>query len=197
MSVAITRLSMSATELRREAARLKDARAARRLLAIALVLEGSDRTHAAEACGMDRQTLRDWVHRYNAEGVEGLCNRKSAGPTPRLGPEQKAKLAELVEAGPDPDKDGVVRWRGIDLKRKIEDLFGVTMHERTVGKLLAGLGYVRLSTRPQHPESDPEAQEDFKKVSPKRSRGAYRRAPRASRSRSGSRMKPALASKAR
>ena len=197
MSVAITRLSMSATELRREAARLKDALAARRLLAIALVLEGSDRTHAAEACGMDRQTLRDWVHRYNAEGVEGLCNRKSAGPTPRLGPEQKAKLAELVEAGPDPDKDGVVRWRGIDLKRKIEDLFGVTMHERTVGKLLAGLGYVRLSTRPQHPESDPEAQEDFKKVSPKRSRGAYRRAPRASRSRSGSRMKPALASKAR
>ena len=197
MSVAITRLSMSATELRREAARLKDARAARRLLAIALVLEGSDRTHAAEACGMDRQTLRDWVHRYNAEGVEGLCNRKSAGPTPRLGPEQKATLAELVEAGPDPDKDGVVRWRGIDLKRTIEDLFGVTMHERTVGKLLAGLGYVRLSTRPQHPESDPEAQEDFKKVSPKRSRGAYRRAPRASRSRSGSRMKPALASKAR
>ena len=90
MSVAITRLSMSATELRREAARLKDAKAARRLLAIALVLEGSDRTHAAETCGMDRQTLRDWVHRYNAEGVEGLCNRKSAGPTPRLGPEQKA-----------------------------------------------------------------------------------------------------------
>ena len=197
MSVAITRLSMSATELRREAARLKDAKAARRLLAIALVLEGSDRTHAAEACGMDRQTLRDWVHRYNAEGVEGLCNRKSAGPTPRLGPEQKAKLAELVEAGPDPDKDGVVRWRRIDLKKKIEVLFGVTLHERTVGKLLAELGYVRLSTRPQHPESDPEAQEDFKKVSPKRSRGAYRRAPRASRSRSGSRMKPALASKAR
>ena len=51
MSVAITRLNMSAAELRREAARLKDARAARRLLAIALVLEGSDRTHAAETCG--------------------------------------------------------------------------------------------------------------------------------------------------
>ena len=139
MSVAITRLNMSAAELRREAARLKDAKAARRLLAIALVLEGSDRTHAAETCGMDRQTLRDWVHRYNAEGVEGLCNRKSAGRTPLLGPEEKAKIAALVEAGPDPDRDGVVRWRRIDLKRKIEDLFGVTMHERTVGKLLAAL----------------------------------------------------------
>jgi transposase len=169
MSVAITRLNMSAAELRREAARLKDAKAARRLLAIALVLEGSHRTHAAETCGMDRQTLRDWVHRYNAEGVNGLCNRKSAGRTPLLGSKEKAKIAELVEAGPDPDRDGVVRWRRIDLKKKIEDLFGVTMHERTVGKLLAGLGYVRLSTRPQHPESDPEAQEDPKKASPSRS----------------------------
>lgn len=197
MSVEITRLDMSPAELRREAARLKDARAARRVLAIALVLEGSDRTHAAKACGVDRQTLRDWVHRYNAEGVEGLCNRKSAGRTPRLGPDEKAKIAELVEAGPDPDKDGVVRWRRIDLKKKIDELFGVAMHERTVGKLLAELGYVRLSTRPQHPGSDPEAQKAFKKASPRRPPRAYRRAPRASRSRSGSRTKPASASKAR
>jgi transposase len=197
MSIEITRLDMSPGELGREAARLKDARAARRLLAIALVLEGSDRAHAAETCGMDRQTLRDWVHRYNAEGVAGLSNRKPEGRKARLGPDAKAKIAALVEAGPDPDRDGVVRWRRIDLKRKIEELFGVTMHERTVGKLLAGLGYVRLSTRPQHPGSDPEAQEDFKKASPRRSPGAYRQALRASRSRSGSRTRPASASKAR
>ena len=197
MSIAITRLGMSAQELRRRAARLKDARAARRLLAIALVLEGSDRTRAAEACGMDRQTLRDWVHRYNSEGVEGLSNRKSAGRTPRLDAEQKAKIANLVEAGPDPDKDGVVRWRRIDLKRKIEELFGVTMHERTVGKLLAGLGYVRLSVRPRHPKSDPEVQEDFKKTLPRRSPRAYRRARTASRSKSGSKTKLASASRAR
>jgi transposase len=197
MSVAITRLDVSAGELRRQASRLKDARAARRLLAIALVLDGSDRASAAEACGMDRQTLRDWVHRYNAEGVAGLCNRPSAGRPPRLGPDERAKIAALVESGPDPEVDGVVRWRRIDLKRKIEELFGVAMHERTVGKLLERLGYVRLSTRPQHPGSDPEAQEAFKKVSPRRSPGAYRRAPRASRSRSGSRTKRASVSKAR
>ncbi|NQW49930.1 MAG: winged helix-turn-helix domain-containing protein, partial [Rhodospirillales bacterium] len=177
--------------------RLKDARAARRVLAIALVLEGSDRTHAAKACGMDRQTLRDWVHRYNGEGIVGLSNRKPEGRKARLGPEQKAKIAGLVEAGPDPDKDGVVRWRRIDLKNKIEALFGVTMHERTVGKLLAELGYVRLSTRPQHPESDPAAQEAFKKLSPGRSVRAYRRAHTASRLKSGSRTKLASASKAR
>jgi transposase len=197
MSVEITRLDMLPAELRREASRLKDARAARRVLAIALVLEGSDRTHAATACGMDRQTLRDWVHRYNVEGIAGLSNRKPEGRKARLGPEQKAKIAGLVEAGPDPGKDGVARWRRIDLKKKIEVLFGVTLHERTVGKLLAELGYVRLSTRPQHPESDPAAQEAFKKLSPRRSARTYRRVRTASRSKSGSRTKLASASKAR
>lgn len=197
MSVEITRLDMQPAELRREASRLKDARAARRVLAIALVLEGSERTHAAKACGMDRQTLRDWVHRYNVEGIAGLSNRKPEGRKARLGPEQKAKIAGLVEAGPDPDKDGVVRWRRIDLKKKIEVLFGVTLHERTVGKLLAELGYVRLSTRPQHPESDLAAQEAFKKLSPRRSARTYRRVRTASHSKSGSRTKLASASKAR
>lgn len=197
MSVAITRLDMLPGELRREASRLKDARAARRVLAVALVLEGSGRTHAAKACGMDRQTLRDWVHRYNVEGIGGLFNRRPVGRKARLGAEQKAKIAGLVEAGPDPDKDGVVRWRRIDLKKKIEVLFGVTMHERTVGKLLAELGYVRLSTRPQHPASDPAAQETFKKLSPGRSARAYLPVRTASRSKSGSRTKLASASKAR
>ena len=73
-----------------------------------------------------------------------------------------------IRAGPDPETDGVVRWRRIDLKRKIEERFGVTMHERTVGKQLASLGFRRLSARPQHPKSDPDAQEAFKKTSPQR-----------------------------
>ena len=84
MAVAITRRDLSATELRRKAARSRDADAARRILAIALVLEGRTRTEAAETCGMDRQTLRDWVHRYNAEGLAGLANRRAPGPAPRL-----------------------------------------------------------------------------------------------------------------
>ena len=76
-----------------------------------------------------------------------------------------AELASWVEAGPDPEADGVVRWRCIDLKRRIEAVFGVELHERTVGKLLAALGYRRLSVRPQHPKADPEAQAAFKKTS--------------------------------
>jgi len=165
MAVAITRRDMSARELRAAASKATDAKAARRMLALALVMEGVDRRTAAETCGMDRQTLRDWVHRYNAEGLEGLSNRRSAGPAPRLNPEQKAELAQMVHEGPDPMTDGVVRWRRVDLQRAIEEHFGVKMHERTVGKQLAGLGFRRLSVRPQHPKSDPEAQEAFKKTS--------------------------------
>ena len=66
MAVKITRTNMTVQELRLAAAKSKDAKAARRMLAIALLLDGVDRKQAAESCGMDRQTLRDWVHRYNA-----------------------------------------------------------------------------------------------------------------------------------
>jgi len=167
MAVAITRTDMSARELQAAAAKTADAKAARRMLALALVLEGADRKTAAETCGMDRQTLRDWVHRYNAEGLEGLSNRRSPGPSPRLSPAQKAELARMVREGPDPAVDGVVRWRRVDLQRRIEARFGVAMHERTVGKQLAALGFRRLSVRPQHPKSDPDTQETFKKTSPR------------------------------
>ena len=152
MAVEIRRRDLTPAQLRAAAGKAKDGRAARRMLAIALVLEGMDRKTAAESCGMDRQTLRDWVHRYNAEGLGGLTNRPSPGPPPRLTPDQKAALAAVVAHGPDPARDGVVRWRRIDLKRWIEATFGVVMHERTVGKQLAALGFVRLSVRPQHPK---------------------------------------------
>jgi transposase len=168
MTVKITREGSSVSELRMAASRTNDARAARRILAIALVLEGADRRTAAEACGMDRQTLRDWVHRYNAEGLAGLANRRSPGARPLLTREQKAELAALVEAGPDPERDGVVRWRRVDLQARIETRFGVKMHERTVGKQLASLGFRLLSVRPRHPKTDEGAQEAYKKSSPKR-----------------------------
>lgn len=59
---------------------------------------------------MDRRTLRDWVHRFNESGLEGLINVKPTGRRPKLSAEQRDVLRELVEAGPDPEKDGVVRW---------------------------------------------------------------------------------------
>jgi transposase len=79
-----------------------------------------------------------------------------------------SELTAWLEAGPDPAADGVVRWRRQDLRVRIASAFGVELHERTVGKYLAALGYRRLSVRPRHPKSDPEAQEAFKKTLPKR-----------------------------
>jgi transposase len=167
------------------------------MLALALVLEGGSREEAARAAGMDRQTLRDWVHRYNAEGLAGLRDRPRPGRKPRLKPEQEAELATAVERGPDPDRDGVVRWRRVDLKALIEARYGVALHERSVGKVLRRLGFSRVSVRPRHPKADAAAQEAFKKASPIRYARRSPSAPAASRSRSGSRTRPASASRAR
>ena len=196
-AIAITRKDLTASQLRAAAGREKDSAAARRMLALAMVLEGSDRTSAARTCGMDRQTLRDWVHRYNAEGLTGLRDRVAPGPAPKLSAAQKAKLVEFVEAGPDPARHKVVRWRRIDLRDELKRLFGVELHERSVGKILASLGYRRLSVRPQHPKSDEAAQEAFKKTSPRRSPRNFPSAPKANPSKSGSRTKRASANKAR
>ncbi len=164
VAIAITRTELTAAELRAAAAKSRDAQAARRMLALALVLEGVDRKAAAETCGMDRQTLRDWVHRYNAEGLAGLTNQRGSSRPRRLDPGQVAELVSWLEAGPDPSVDGVVRWRRRDLRARIAARFGVELHERTVGKYLAALGYRRLSVRPHHPKAVPEAQAAFKKT---------------------------------
>ena len=196
-AVAITRVDLSAGELRKAARKEKDSTAARRILALALVMEGSDRRTAAESCGMDRQTLRDWVHRYNAEGLAGLRSRQATGPRSRLTREQQAELAALVEAGPDPEQHGVVRWRRVDLRDELERRFGVKLHERSVGKVLAKLGYRRLSVRPRHPQADEAAQEAFKKTLLRPSRQRFPLTPKASRSKSGSRTRRGSASRAR
>ena len=196
-AIGIRRRDLTALELRAASAREKDGSAARRMLAIALVLDGADRTTAAETCGMDRQTLRDWVHRYNAEGLSGLHDLKPPGPKPKLTAEQTASLEALVEAGPDPVRHGVVRWRRVDLRDELERRFGVTLHERSVGKVLAKLGYRRLSVRPRHPETDEDAQATFKKTSPRAWRRGFPTMPRTSRSKSGSRTRRASASRAR
>ena len=172
--MAITRAEHSASDLRGEAAATSDAAAARRMLAVALVLEGQPRAVAARFCGMDRQTLCNWVHRYNAEGLAGLSDRHGGGPARRLSAEQEAQVSAWVRAGPDLAVDGVVRWRRADLQAKIAKRFGVELHERSVGKLLRRQGFRRMSVRPRHPAADAEAQEAQKKFR----RAGRRRDPR-------------------
>ena len=162
------RTDYSAYELRRLAAATKNANQSRRLLSLAAVLEGMNRAEAARIGGMDRQTLRDWVHRFNEQGPDGLKDTWSKGNPPRLSPEQQAELAHLVETGPDRAVHGVVRWRRVDLQRLIVERYGVTYHERTVGKLLRQLGFSHISARPQHPAQDARIMAEFKKTSPPR-----------------------------
>jgi transposase len=196
--LSITRTDLTVAQLRAAAAREVDARTARRILAIAMVLAGHTRQAAAEAQAMERQTLRDWIIRYNQHGLAGLADRPRPGRPALLKADQEAQLEAWVEQGPDLKTDGVVRWRRVDLRERMREQFGVTMHVRTVGKILRRLSFRRISVRPQHPQSDEAAQEAFKKTSPRCSAPRSRRkALWTARSRSGSRMKPGLVSKAR
>jgi transposase len=164
-AVSITRTEQSAPELRSQAARCDDAEQARRLLALAMVLDGASRDDAARMTGMDRQTLRDWVHRYNAEGIEGLRSRKAPGPSPKLTEEQRGELRQLVVDGPDPKVHKVIRWRCVDLRDEVLRRFDVAVDQRTVAKWLRKMEMTRLQPRPFHPKKDAEAQEAFKKTS--------------------------------
>ena len=129
--------------------------------------------------------MRDWVRRYDAEGLPGLRDRPRSGREARLTPEQKAELAAAVDRGPDPERDGVVRWRRVDLQALIEVRFAVRLHERSVGKVLRRLGFARPSVRPKHPEADEAAQDAFKKASPSWGSKRCPGTPAASRSRFG------------
>ena len=123
--IEITNLDYSAADLRRLSYRERDGQIVRRLLAVATILEGGSRTAAAEMNGIDRQTLRDWVRRYNADGLAGLISKVGFGPVPLLNEAQMAEVLELLLNGPDPDVDKVVRWRCVDLRAQVARRFSV------------------------------------------------------------------------
>jgi transposase len=173
IALTVTRVDHRASELRAFAAKSGDGAQVRRLLAIALVLEGYSRTEAAALSGMDRQTLRDWVHRYNDEGIDGLKSRSAPGRAPALTDEQMAELRALVIHGPDPVAHKVVRWRCVDLRAEVARRFSVDVHESTIGKWLHQLGLTRLQPRPFHPKKDAAAQEAFKNVWPAPSASSF------------------------
>ena len=163
--IEVTRLDHSAGELRALASRSRDAEQVRRLLGLALVLEGVSRAEAASQSGMDRQTLRDWVHRFNDLGVSGLTSRRSPGSSRSLTSAQAAELLALTVKGPDPETDRVVRWRCVDLRDEVARRFSVHVHENTVGVWLREMKLTRLQPRPFHPKKDMAAQKTFKKTS--------------------------------
>lgn len=137
-------------DLRRFARRCHDADQVRRVLALALILDGGSRSDAARMAGVTLQIVRDWVLRFNAGGPEGLATRKAPGPASILNDEQRARLAQQVEAGPIPAAHGVVRWRLVDLAQWVWDEFSVSITRFTLGRELRAMGYRKLTARPRH-----------------------------------------------
>jgi len=149
--------------LRKLAKEESDPRVTRRILAIANALSGMNRAEAASSAGMDRQTLRAWVIRYNAHGVAGLADRWAGGRPPILEERQQAELLEIVLKGPDPDKDGFCAFTRDDLVAIVKQRFGKSMHATSMGRLLRRLRLSRQKPRPSHPLKDPAAEAAFKK----------------------------------
>ena len=149
--------------LRKLAKEESDVRVTRRLLAIANALSGMNRAEAAASAGMDRQTLRDWVIRYNEHGVAGLIDRKSSGRPPMLTTDEQAELLAIVMAGPDPEKDGFCAFTRDDLVTLAKKRFGKSMHPVSMGRILRKLGLSRQKARPSHPLKDPAAAAAYKK----------------------------------
>jgi transposase len=141
---------VSAEELRQLAKAESDARVAHRLLALANALDGMDRAMAARLAGMDRQTLRDWVIRYNKGGLAALADAWGDGRPCRLDEGQQAVLKAIVLTGPDPEVDGVSTWRLVDLCRIVQERFGVRYAQRARQKT-SDLGHNRLGGRDSRP----------------------------------------------
>jgi transposase len=163
--------------LRRLAQRTKNAAEPCRLLAIAAVLDGASREEAAKIGGMDRQTLRDWVIRFNEQGPDGLINIPSPGAPAKLDETHKAFLARIVEDGPIPAIHGVVRWRACDLIMQLHEEFALSVSDDTIYRALKDLGFSHVSARPKAYKQDTEAMDAFKKTSPdawrKRARSSH------------------------
>lgn len=169
------RQDYSSATLRALSKSAQDPGQARRLLVLAAIYDGASRTEAATIGAVGLQTVRDWVLRFNARGPDGLIDGKAPGNSAKLNEEQRRKLAEIVERGPIPSVDGVVRWRIVDLIAWTFEEFAISVSEATMSRVLRSLGYRKLSARPRHHAQNEFALEAFKKTSRQRWR-AFRRA---------------------
>ncbi|MCK0505459.1 winged helix-turn-helix domain-containing protein [Aromatoleum anaerobium] len=139
-----------------------DPRVRCRLLALAYVQAGHSAYEADELFGLTAVQIRQWIKRYNAEGIEGLSDRPRPGPRSRLAPAQYAAFLARLHAGPPPES-GLSAWRGEDIRCLLAEEFGLDYSLSGVYALLHRLGQSSLVPRPSHPASDPAAQAAFKK----------------------------------
>jgi transposase len=161
------RADFDASALRSWAKKTKDGPQARRLLALAAIYDGATRTEAAKIGDVTLQIVRDWVMKFNADGPDGLIDRKSPGQPSRLNDTHRAALAAMIESGPIPAIHGVVRWRVVDLCQWVFEEFRVIVAKQTLSRELRAMGYRKLSARPRHHAQAEGAIEEYKKTFPR------------------------------
>jgi transposase len=152
-----------AEELRQLARQESDGRVACRLLGVANALDGMSRERAARQAGMDRQTLRDWVVRYNAKGVAGLHDQPKGHNPEKLTESEQAVLLAHVFRAPDPARDGTCAWTLADLCDFAETRFSKRLSTSGMWGVLQRLGLSHQKARSVHPKSDAKAQAAFQK----------------------------------
>jgi putative transposase len=161
------RSDFDASQLRALARKTKDGPRARRLLPLAAIYEDASRTEAARIGGVTLQIVRDWVLKFNAQGPEGLIDRKPPGQPSRLTDAHRSALAATIETGPIPAVHGMVRWRLVDLIQWLWDEHRVPISKQTLSREVRALGYRKLSARPRHHAKSDAAVAAFKKTSPR------------------------------
>ena len=151
--------------LRAAARREPNPRTRVRPLGIANALSGMPIAAAAGAVGVGRSTLYDWLGRYRTGGVDRLCDRPRSGRPRLLTSEQEAAFKARIEAGADHTRDGVVAFRGVDMRRLLKEEFKVKAGLSSVYQLAHRLGLAWIAPRPKHPRGEPAAQAAFEQTS--------------------------------
>jgi len=135
----------------------------KRVQAVILAKRGWTASHIATSLGCSLRAVKNWVAQYNRGGIEALRERPRSGRPRSLSPEHYPRLRQRLEAPPRPE-DGVCTFRAADVRRILEQEFGVLMGRQAVYDLLHRLGYSSLMPRPHHEDAIPEVQEFFKEI---------------------------------
>lgn len=142
-----------------------NARTSHRFLAIRDLRMGESRSSIHQRYGITPTTLWEWVKRYHEQGADGLRDAPRSGRPCKLTDEQLASFKQRIEGGPSYEKDGMVRWRAVDIQRVLREEYNLEYSSLSgVRGLCHALGFSYLTTRPSHPRRDGEAIDAFKKT---------------------------------
>jgi len=131
-----------------------------RLLAVRLVVMGNTVLQAAKAVGLKERQSRNWIHRFNAEGLNGLRDRPRPGQPAKLSRQKEPEFRERIEKGANP-KDPTRNLRIKDIQRILREEFDADYCLWGTYFLLHRLGFSSLVPRPRHPKADQQAQNRF------------------------------------